>query len=124
MMSNSSIGINIQSLYQFTNKYHRILCLRHMCFLLSCLLSSLQLETVWASMPSLFTKMTNPQRSIMLLIFREVRILRLRLFKIYPNLPRSRNFFFWLYKFYLRWFRRRKKVFGMSFKLRDAMNKT
>ena len=39
-------------------------------------------------MPSLSTKMTNPQKSIMLLILREVRICRFRLFKINLNLSR------------------------------------
>ena len=50
------------------------LCLRHRYFWLICSLCNLQLETVWANMPSIFTKMTNPQRSIMQLILREVRI--------------------------------------------------
>ena len=60
MMSNFRIGIKVQGLYQLTNKYHKILCLRHRYFWLICLLSSLQLETVWTNVPSLSTKMTNP----------------------------------------------------------------
>ena len=47
MISNSRIGIKVKSLYQFTNKYHRILCLRHKHFWFVCSLSSLQLITVW-----------------------------------------------------------------------------
>ena len=32
MISNSRIGIKVQNLYQFTNEYYRILCLRHRYF--------------------------------------------------------------------------------------------
>ena len=93
MLSNSKIGIKVYCLYQLTNKYHRILCLRHKYFQLICSLSSLQLETVQTNVSSLSTKMTNPQRYIMQLIFRKGIILRLRLFKINPNLPRRCNFY-------------------------------
>ena len=65
IISNSKIGIKVQSLYQFTNEYHRILCLRHKYFWFVCSLSSLQLVTVWTNVSRLSTKMTNPCRLIM-----------------------------------------------------------
>ena len=59
MISKSRIGIKVKSLYQFTNKYHRILCLRHKYFWFVCSFSSLQLETFFMYVPKLSTKMTN-----------------------------------------------------------------
>ena len=50
MITNSKIGIKVQSLYQFTNEYHKILCLRHKYFQFVCSLSNLQLVTVWMSL--------------------------------------------------------------------------
>ena len=91
-ITNSKIGIKVQSLYQFTNKYHRILYLRHRYFWFVCSLSNLQLVTVWMNVPRLSTKMTNPCRLIMQLALRRVRSLRFRLLKINPNLPRRCNF--------------------------------
>ena len=88
MISNSSIGIKVKSLYQFTNKYHKILCLRHRYFRFVCSLSSLQLEIIWMNVPRLSIKMTNPSRLIMQLALKRVRSLRFRLLKINPNLPR------------------------------------
>ena len=123
IMSNSRIEKKVQSLYQLTNKYHRILCLRHMYFWLICSLSSLQLETIWTNVPSLSTKMTNPQRSIMQLILRNGRVFRFRHFKINPNLPRRCNFY-WFDILTHKGHRKRNKVCGMSFKQRDAFYKT
>ena len=93
MISNSRIGIKVQSLYQFTNEYHMILCLRHKYFWFVCTLSSQQLETVWTNVPRLSTKMRNPCKLIMCLALRRVRSLRFRLMKINPNLPRRCNFY-------------------------------
>ena len=65
VISNSKIGIKVKSLYQFTNKCYRILCLSHRHFWLVCSLGSLQLVTVWTYVSRLPTKMTNPCRLIM-----------------------------------------------------------
>ena len=65
VISNSRIGIKVESLYQFTNKCYRILCLWHRHFWFVCSLSSLQLVTVWTNVFRLPTKMTNPCRFIM-----------------------------------------------------------
>ena len=132
MISNSRIGIKVKSLYQFTNKYHRILCLRHKHFWFVCSLSSLQLETIWTNVPRLSAKMTNPCRLIMQLALMRVRGLRFRFLKINPNLHRWCNF----YRFSLthRGFnnlphrefgrRRRNKVYGIGCRHRDAFYKT
>ena len=77
MISNSRIGIKVKSLYQFTNEYHRTLCLRHRYFWFVCSLSSLQLETVWTNVRRLSTKMTNPCRLIVCLALRKVKSLGL-----------------------------------------------
>ena len=81
------------SLYQFTNKYHRILCLKHRHFWFVYYFSSLQLKTVWMNVPILSTKLTNPRKLIMCLALKKVRSLRLRLMKINPNLPRRCHFY-------------------------------
>ena len=47
VISNSRIGIKVESVYQFTNKCYRILCLWHRHFWFVYSLSSLQLVTVW-----------------------------------------------------------------------------
>ena len=131
MISNSRIGIKVKSLYQFINKYHWILYLRHMHFWLVCSLSNLQLETIGTNVPRLSTKMTNPCRLIMQLALRKVRSLRFRPLKINPNLPRRCNF----YRFSNlthrgfdnlthRGFRRRNKVYEMGFKHKDTFYKT
>ena len=132
MISNSRIGIKVQSLYQFTNKYHRILFLRHMYLWFVCSLSSLQLVTIWTNVPRLSTKMTNSSRLIMCLALRRVGRLRFRLMKINPNLPRRCH----LYRFSLthsgfdglthKGFRRRRryKVCRMGCRHRDAFYKT
>ena len=65
VISNSRIEIKVESLYQFTNKCYRILCLRHRHFWFVYSLSSLQLVTVWTNVFRLPTKMTNPCRFIM-----------------------------------------------------------
>ena len=70
VISNSRIGIKVESLYQFTNKCYRILCLSHRHFWLVCSLSSLQLVTVWTYVSRLPTKMTNPSRLTMHFVFR------------------------------------------------------
>ena len=88
VISNSKIGINVEHLYQFTNKCYRILCLRHWYFWLVCSLSSLQLVTVWTNVSRLPTKMTHPSRLTMHLVLRKGRLLRFRLFQINHNLPR------------------------------------
>ena len=85
---NSRIGIKVESLYQFTNKCYRILCLRHRQFWFVCSLSSLQLVTIWTNVSRISTKMTNPSRLIMHLVLRKGRLLRFRLFQINPNPPR------------------------------------
>ena len=71
VISNSRIGIKVESLYQFTNKCYRILCLWHRHFWLVCSLNSLQLVTVWTNMSKLPTKMTNPSRLTMHLVLRK-----------------------------------------------------
>ena len=88
VISNSKIGIKVESLYQFTNKCYRILRLRHKHFWFICSLSSLQLITVWTNMSRLPTKMTNPSRLTMHLVLRKGRLLRFGFFQINPNLPR------------------------------------
>ena len=88
VISNSRIGIKVESLYQFTNKCYRILCLWHRHFWLVCSLNSLQLVTVWTNVSRLPTKMTNPSRLTMHLVLRNGGLLRFRLFQINPNLPR------------------------------------
>ena len=123
MVSNSRIGIKVQSFYQFTNKYHKILCLRHRYFWLICSLSSLQLETIWTNVPRLSTKMTNPCRSIVHLVLRKVRSLNFRLLKINPNLPRRSNFGLFDNLTHER-LRRRNKVCGMSLRNSDDIFKT
>ena len=123
MMSNFRIGIKVQSLYQFTNKYHRILCLRHMYFWLICSLSSLQLKTIWTNVPRLSTKMTNSCRSIMHLVLRRVMSLTFRLFEIKPNLPRRCNFC-WFDNLTHGWLKRRNKVCGMILRNSDAIFET
>ena len=132
MISNSKIGIKVKSLYQFINKYHRILYLRHMHFWFVCSLCNLQLETVWMYVPKLSTKMTNPCRLIMQLALRRVRSLRFRLLKINPNLLRRCNFYRFspthrgfenlTHRGFGR--RRRYKVCGMGCRHRDAFYKT
>ena len=92
MISNSRIGIKVKILYQFNNKYHRILCLWHRHFWFVFSLSSLQLETVWTYVPRFSTKMTNSCRLIMQLTLKRVKSLRFRLLKINPNLPKRCNF--------------------------------
>ena len=79
MITNSKIGIKVQSLYQFTNEYHRILCLRHRYFWFVCSLSSLQLVTVWTNLSRLSTKVTNRNK------FRNINI---------PNSTSSLRFWF------------------------------
>ena len=88
MISNSRIGIKLESLYQFTNKCYRILCLRHKPFWFVCSLSSLQLVTIWTNVSRLPTKMTNPSRLTMYLVLGKGRLLWFKLFQINPNLPR------------------------------------
>ena len=88
VISNSKIGIKVESLYQFTNKCYRILCLWHRNFWFVCSLSSLQLVTIWTNMSRLPTKITNLSRLTMHLVLRKGRLLRFRLFQINPNLPR------------------------------------
>ena len=80
VISNSRIGIKVESLYQFTNKCYRILCLWHMHFWFVCSLSSLELVTVWTNVSRLPTKMKKPTRLIMHLVLRKRRLLRFRLF--------------------------------------------
>ena len=118
--------------YQFTNKHHRILFLRHMYLWFVCSLSSLQLVTIWTNVPRLSTKMTNSSRLIMCLALRRVGRLRFRLMKINPNLPRRYH----LYRFSLthngfdglthKGFRRRRryKICRMGCRHRDAFYKT
>ena len=131
MITNSRIGIKDQNLYQFTNKHHRILCLRHKYFWFVCSLSSLQLVIVWTNVPRISTKMTNPCRLIMCLALRRVGSLRFRFMKINPNLPRRSH----IYQFSLthRGFdslthkgfgRRRYKVCRMGCRHSDAFYKT
>ena len=88
VISNFRIGIKVESLYQFTNKCYRILCLWHMHFWFVCSLSNLQFVIVWMNVSRLPTKMTNPSRLTMHLVLRKGRLLRFRLFQINPNLPR------------------------------------
>ena len=88
VISNSMIGIKVESLYQFTNKCYRILCLRHRQFWFVCSLSSLQLVTIWTNVSRLPTKMTNPSRLTMYLVLGKGRLLWFKLFQINPNLPR------------------------------------
>ena len=88
VISNSRIGIKVESLYQFTNKCYRILRFWHMHFWLVCSLSNLQLVTVWMYVSRLPTKMTNPSRLTMHLVLRKGRLFRFRLFQINPNLPK------------------------------------
>ena len=88
VISNSMIGIKVESLYQFTNKCYRILCLWHRHFQFVCSFSSLQLVTVWTNVSRLSTKMTNSCRFIMCFVLRQGRLLRLRFFQINPNPPR------------------------------------
>ena len=88
VISNSRIGIKVESVYQFTNKCYRILCLWHRHFWFVYSLSSLQLVTVWMNVSILPSKMTNPSRLTMHLVLRKGRLLRFRLFQINPNLPR------------------------------------
>ena len=88
MISNSRIGIKVESLYQFTNKCYRILSLWHRHFWFVCSLSNLQLVTVWTNVSRLPTKMTNPSKLTMHLVLGNGRLLRFRLFHINPNLPR------------------------------------
>ena len=88
VISNSRIGIKVESLYQFTNKCYRILCLWHRHFWFVCTLSSLQLITIWMNVSRLPTKMTNLSRLTMHLVLRKGRLLKFRLFQINPNLPR------------------------------------
>ena len=88
MITNSRIGIKVESPYQFTNKYNGILCLSHRYFWFVCSLSSLQLVTIWTNVSRLSTKVTNPCKLIMCLVLRQGRLFRLRLFQINPNLPR------------------------------------
>ena len=123
MITNSKIGIKVQSFYQFTNKYHRILCLRHRYFWLICSLSSLQLKTVWTNVLRLSTKMTNPCRPIIQLALRRIRSLRFRFLKINPNFPRRCNFY-GFDNLTHRGLRGRNKVCGMWFRHRDAFYKT
>ena len=59
LIINSRIGIEAKSFYQLMNKCHWILCFWHIHFLFSCLLASMQLEAVRASMPCSTTKMAN-----------------------------------------------------------------
>ena len=87
MISNSRIGIKVESFYQFTNKCYKILCLWYRHFWFICSLSNLQLVTVWTYVSRLPTKMTNPSRLTMHLVLRKGRLLRFRLFQINPNLP-------------------------------------
>ena len=88
VISNSRIGIKVESLYQFTNKCYRILCLRHMYFWFVCSLCSLQLIIVWTNVSRLSTKMTNPSRFTMHLVLKKGRLFRFRLFQINSNLPK------------------------------------
>ena len=88
VISNSRIGIKVESLYQFTNKCYRILCLWHRHFWLVCSLSSLQLVTVWTNVFRLPTKITNPSRRTVHLVLRKGRLLRFRFSQINPSLPR------------------------------------
>ena len=82
---NSSIGIKTKSLYQFMNKCHGILCSWHRHFLFGCL----QLETIWASIPSSTTKMIKLLRLVLFLTYRMSRFLRFCFTKIYLNSPSS-----------------------------------
>ena len=70
---NSSIGIKAKSLYQLMNKYHEILCFWHKHFLFDCLLSCLQLETIWVYMPSSTIEVTKPLRLVIFLTYRMSR---------------------------------------------------
>ena len=88
VISNSKIGIKVERLYQFTNKYYRILCLRHWHFWLVCSLGNLQLVTIRTNVSRLPTKMTHPNRLTMHLVLRKGRLLKFRLFQINPNLPK------------------------------------
>ena len=60
----------------------------------------------------------------MQLILRERRILRLRFFKINLNLPRRWCNFHWFDNPTIGGPRRRNKIYGMSFRHRDAILKT
>ena len=82
MISNSRIGIKVQSPYQINNQYNMILFLRHRYFWFVYSLSSLQLVTVQTNVSRLSTKVTNPSRLIMCLTLRKVRRLRFRLMKL------------------------------------------
>ena len=88
VISNSRVGIKVKSLYQFTNKCYRILCLWHRHFWFVCSLSSLQFVTVWMNVSRLPTKMINSSRLTMHLVLKKGRLLRFMLFQINPNLPR------------------------------------
>ena len=88
VISNSRIGIKVESFYQFTNKCYRILCLWYRHFWFICSLSNLQLVTIWTNVSRFLTKMTNPSKLTMHLVLRKGRLLRFRLFQINPNLPR------------------------------------
>ena len=76
LIINSRIGIEAKSFYQLMNNCHWILCFWHIHFLFSCLLASIQLEAVRASMPSSTTKMTKPLRLVLFLSYRMNRLLR------------------------------------------------
>lgn len=76
LLINSKIGIEAKSFYQLMNKFHRILCFWHRHFLFSCLLASMKLEAIRASMHSFSTKMANPLRLVLFLSYRISRLLR------------------------------------------------
>ena len=76
LMINSRIVIKAKRFYQLMNKCHSILCFWHKHFLFSCLLASMQLETIWASMPSSTTKVTQPLNFVLFLSYRMSKLLR------------------------------------------------
>ena len=75
----ASMGIKVKNLYQFMDECYRILYFWHKNFLFGSLLWSLQLKTIWPSMPRFTTKMTKPLRFVMFLASRLIGILRFRL---------------------------------------------
>ena len=90
---NSSIGIETKS---FTNSWISVMgfcAFWHIHFRFSCLLGSLQLEAIRASMPSSTTKVTKPLRLVLFLSYRMSRFLGFCFTKIYPNSPSGWDLF-------------------------------